>query len=487
VTKLARPWLVWMVVTMAAWQASGTATHAQDGPGKTVGGELPRLEVGANQRHLTAGGKPFFWLADTAWWIMRRLRPEEQEEYLTRRAAQGFNVIQVHCGFEQPDYAGNWPFSDQDSARPNEAFWQHMDELVARARAHGLYVALVPMWGQEYGQAFGTDAARVRRFGRWVGARYGGQSHVVWIVSGEYDAINDFRVPISAEQRAVFVAMGEGLREGHGGTQLMTIHPGAARTSATDFHGEPWLSFDMLQSGHHLDCEAYHMAENHTLIREALALAPPKPALDGEPIYEDTPDAIWVDHDVNRPRADGLTMRHKAYWSVFAGACGHTYGHNDVYGCNVPKSPGYVVPYPDGPGQRGNWREALSAEGGTQMRHVRALVESRPFADRIADPRLVLGEPTKGLDYVAAVRAVDGSYAMIYLSAGKPVRVDLTGLAAKRLRAWWFDPRTGAAQPAGEFPAEAERGFGPPTTAAGLDWVLVVDDAAKGYLAPGTR
>jgi hypothetical protein len=112
----------WVVIGMTVLQGAHAA-------------ELPWLEVGAKGRHLTAGDRPFFWLADTAWWIVRRVGPEEQEEYLARRAAQGFNVIQVHCGFDRPDYAGNWPFADNDPARPNEAFWQHMDDFVARARA----------------------------------------------------------------------------------------------------------------------------------------------------------------------------------------------------------------------------------------------------------------------------------------------------------------------------------------------------------------
>ncbi len=140
--------------------------------------------------------RPFFWLGDTAWWI-RRLKPEDAEVYLARRAQQGFNVIQVHPGYREADYAGNRPFLEDDPARPNEAFWHNVDALVASARDHGLYVALVPMWGDEYGKAFGTDAARARRFGEWIAGRYAGLSHILWIVSGEYDAINGFRVPIT--------------------------------------------------------------------------------------------------------------------------------------------------------------------------------------------------------------------------------------------------------------------------------------------------
>ncbi len=446
--------------------------------------DLPPLRASENGRFLvTADGKPFFWLADTAWWI-RRLPPDDVELYLAHRARQGFNVIQVHPGYDEADYAGNRPFLEDDPARPDEAFWRNMDAVVTTARDHGLYTALVPMWGQEYGKAFGTDAASAQRFGQWIARRYLGLSHVLWIVSGEYDAINGFRLPISAEQKAVLNAMAEGLRDVHKGTQLMTIHPGAARTSAGDFHQEPWLSFDMLQSGHVIDAEAYGMAENHTLIAQALALSPPKPVLDGEPIYEDTPDGIWVHRDVSRPRADGPAVRRKAYWAVFAGACGHTYGHNDVYGFFEPAFPGQVQALPQGPGQRGSWRTSLDAEGASQIKYLRFLIESRPSPDRIPDQSLVAGDPGKGLDYVASTRAVDGSWAMLYLPRGKPVKAVLSKLTGDRVRAWWFDPRSGSVTPGGEYEPHGEREFTPPSSADGRDWVLMLDDAAKGYPPP---
>ena len=102
----------------------------------------------------------------------------------------------------------------------------------------------------------------------------------------------------------------------------MTLHPGVPRTSSQDFHGEAWLDLNMLQSGHVIDFEAYHQAEDYALITHDYALKPAKPVLDGEPIYEDTPDAIWVDRSVDRPRAGAAAVRRKAYWAVFAGACG---------------------------------------------------------------------------------------------------------------------------------------------------------------------
>lgn len=285
--------------------------------------ELPRLRVSENQRYLvTTDGKPFFWLADTAWWI-RRLPPPLVKHYLSTRAQQGFNVIQVHPGLAVTNYAGHRPFINDAPSSPNEPFCQDVDTLVREAAGHGLYVALAPLWGNEYGRAFGTNEAAAFAFGQWIGRRYGSESHVVWIASGEYAAINNFRLPIRAEQKAVLNAAAQGLRDGHGGTQLMTIHPGGSQSSSRDFHDAAWLEFNMLQSGHFIDSLAYKAPENHELISRDCALMPTKPVLDGEPIYEDTPDAVWSVKHINGPRAGADAVRRKAYWSVFSGACAH--------------------------------------------------------------------------------------------------------------------------------------------------------------------
>ena len=55
---------------------------------------LPRLQVSENKRFLvTADGRPFFWLGDTAWELFHRLTRQDAERYLEQRRAQGFTVI----------------------------------------------------------------------------------------------------------------------------------------------------------------------------------------------------------------------------------------------------------------------------------------------------------------------------------------------------------------------------------------------------------
>jgi hypothetical protein len=246
-----------------------------------------------------------------------------------------------------------------------------------------------------------------------------------------------------------------------------------------DFHEQPWLSFNMIQSGHFIDSHAFSSPENYELVAADYARSPTKPVLDGEPIYEDTPDAVWKVRHVNRARAGADAIRRKAYWAVFAGAFGHTYGHNDVYPFFEPKSRGQVLTLetnPSGPGQRGNWRAALNAPGARQMVHLRNLMESRPFFSRIPDQSLISGDPGAGLEYAAAMRDVNGSYAMVYLPKARRITVGIGKLNGARFLGWWFNPRNGKATKGVCFDRSEQREFSPPNKG---DWVLVIDEGCR--------
>ena len=84
-----------------------------------------------------------------------------------------------------------------------------------------------------------------------------------------------------------------------------------------------------------------------------------------------------------------------------------------------------------------------------------------------------------------ATRDAEGRYAMVYAPVGRPFHVRMSAINAALVKAWWFNPRDGKATPIGEFASEGEREFTPPDPGESLDWVLVLDDAALGYPAPG--
>ena len=96
---------------------------------------LPRIQVHPNRRFLmTADGKPFFWLADTAWELFHRLTREEAQRYLANRAQKSFNVIQAVAlaefdGLRTSNRYGLTPLYDADPTRPNEGYFAHIDSV----------------------------------------------------------------------------------------------------------------------------------------------------------------------------------------------------------------------------------------------------------------------------------------------------------------------------------------------------------------------
>ena len=84
---------------------------------------LPQLKVSDNRRFLvTADGKPFFWLGDTAWELFHRARREDAERYLHKRSSQQFTVIQAGAlaefdGLREPNACGQTPLVGDDPTR----------------------------------------------------------------------------------------------------------------------------------------------------------------------------------------------------------------------------------------------------------------------------------------------------------------------------------------------------------------------------------
>ena len=177
-------------------------------------------------------------------------------------------------------------------------------------------------------------------------------------------------------------------------------------------------------------------------------------------------------------------MRKPLYWDLFGGAFGHTYGHHSVWQMWTPARGPINDPLMP-------WTEAIDQPGARQMQHARHLLESRPFLSRVPDDSVIVADrvrtsvPGEGRYRFAATRDLDGSYAMVYAPAGRTFRVHMDVIKGGSVVAWWFDPRDGTASRIGTFPNSGERAFTPPDLGEDRDWVLVLDDEAKGYGPPG--
>ncbi len=456
-------------VCLAGWYA-GTA---RTGP----------LAVSPNGRFLQhQDGTPFFWLGDTAWLLFQRLDRAETERYLEDRRGKGFNVVQavaLHGLADQSAY-GVPALIGRDPARPNLTpgrdpskpgeydYWDHVDWVVDRAAGKGIFIALLPTWGSVV-KSGGLNLSNAAAYARFLTGRYGDRPNIILVNGG--DVRGD-------DQMEVWRLLGLTLKQ-TAPARLVTFHPFGRTQSSEWFHNEPWLDFNMFQSGHRRydqdDTPKRRGEDNWRFVAEDYAMTPAKPTLDAEPSYENIPQGL---HDPSQPYWTAADCRRYAYWSVFAGSFGHTYGSNAVMQMHKPGvgKGSYGV--------RNFWHEAIDEPGSGQMQHLKNLILSRPFFERVPDQSVIAGE--NGVRYNRVVATRGKSYLLAYTYTGRPFEIRMGAVSGSEVRAAWYSPRDGSLQPIGTFPNQGVRTFTPPgTPAPGNDWVLILDDASQSF--PGFR
>ncbi len=433
------------------------------------------LQVSKNGRYLIKeNGEPFFWLGDTAWELFHRLNREEATRYLQNRADKGFSVIQAvilaeRDGLTAPNAYGHLPLANKNPEKPVEAYFAHVDFVIQKASELGLYVAVLPSWGKYWNNwnnngIFTPENAR--NFGRFLGSRYRNADNLVWVLGGDANIENE-------EQRSIITAMAEGLGQGNGQRHLVTYHPSGPGRSSDYFHQAQWLDFNMYQSSH-----AAHDFDNGLFAAHDRQLSPPKPTLDAEPRYEQIISGFYYQGNSNWDRFDDFDARTAAYWSLLAGACGHTYGNNNIWQMYDEGRESVI-------GAQIPWYEAIDHPGAFSMKHLARLFRARPYYLLQPAQQLLLDAPGSGPEKVRVAVASDQSFAFIYSPRGAGFTLDLSPFNGKSMRALWYNPRYGETyllQPNGQV---AIKTFTPPTKGRGNDWVLILDDNTKNFSLPG--
>jgi hypothetical protein len=463
-----------IIVLLALFFVIGSIAQEKPRYGPSVDFKHGRLKVHENRRYLCfEDGAPFFYLGDTGWELFHRLSLKDSEKYLENRRQKGFTVIQAVVlaeadGLNTPNAEGEKPLIDNDPLKPNEKYFTHVDKVVNMAADKGIFIGMLPTWGDKVDKArwgigpviFNPENAY--KYGQWIGSRYKNFPNIIWIIGGDRSG--------GGENFAVWDAMARGIKDADK-NHLMTFHPWGETSSSFWFHNCNWLDFNMTQTGHGQRTFAIY----RRLLIPDYQRHPVKPCMDGEPRYEDHP-VSWNPNVLGW--FDDADVRQAAYWSLFSGAHGHTYGCHAIWQMLAPgREPiGFA---------RNTWYDDLDLPGAFDMLHVRNLIESRPFFSRIPDQTLIANEYVPETDMIVATRGE--GYAMVYIPTGWTADVRIGKLGFKKIRVWWYDPRTGEAKDIGIISGEGIQSFTPPSSGRGNDWILVLDDAEMNFNPPGAK
>jgi len=409
------------------------------------------LRISADKRYLVdQNNVPVLLQGDAAWSLIVGLTAAETEQYLRNRRQKGFNVIMVNliehkfCKKPPKNASGEAPFTTLgDFSTPNEKYFAYAEWVIKKAAENGIQVLLAPIYlgykGSDEGwieEALANGPEKCLEYGRYLGKRYKDFDNILWLMGGD-------RNSESTLEDVDMVALG--IRE-YDKRHLFTAHCAPEHSAVDEYAEGRWLDFNT----------TYTYEIVHRKLLADFNRTPVMPFILIESTYE------------GEHNASEVQIRRQAYWAILCGAAGHVMGNRPIWLFD--------------PG----WRAAMGAPGSVGMMHWRELFLSRAWYELLPDQKheVVTGGLGEffGLDYLSAARTKDGSTVIAYIPTSRKVTVDMSKISGNRAQAWWFDPRAGKADSAGEFATTGSREFIPPGEG---DWVLVLDEASKKLPAPG--
>ena len=434
-----------------------------------------RLKVSDNNLYIVhENGTPFFWMGNTAWLLPERLNREEAEYFLAKDRQAGYNVEQIQVLNAIPTfnvYGQQANDADFNFAKYTKegvyGYWDHLDYIVNAAERNGIYIAMDCIWGSMINQMDVKKAAALRKF---LGERYKDNPNIIWMIGGDI---------MGNKKPEVWDALARAIKKVDK-NHIMTFHPRGRTTSAWWYNDREWMDFNMFQSGHRrygqrngdgdYTIKDNTEEDNWTYVDMSFEKKPLRPVIDGEPSYEDIPQGL---HDFSAPRWQDYDVRRYAYWAVFAGCFGHTYGHNSVMQFIRP---GLGASF----GAEKPWWDAMKDPGYNQMKYIKWLMLSFPFTERVADQSIIAGQNGERYDRVIATRGND--YLLVYNYSGKPMKIDLGKISGAKKNVWWMNPSDGKLTYVGEFDSKVTEFTYDAAYLRGSDRVLIAVDASKNYI-----
>jgi len=393
-------------------------------------------------------------VGEAAWTPEVNLTDADVTQYLDDRASKGFTAIMVEAIEHQFDnfgaprnVYGEQPFTTPgDFSTPNERYFAHLDRIVAEAAARNIEVFLYPTYlgypGTSegwYNDVIANGTSKMRGFGQYLASRYRNSANVLWVLGGDSPpmaALDGMR------------ALAQGIQD-ISSQAVFTAHNARYQSAVTQYPpGEPWLSVNSTYS----DCTRSPAQLNDDYQR---SVTMPFFLVEGR--YE-------LENDTS-----ARCIRSQAYWSVLEGGFGHFFGNGVIWQFGA------------------GWQGQLDSQGSADMSRFGELFNSRDWGALVPDnahSTVTSGYGNLADDsYASAARTADGNTVIVYAPTAATLVVDMSRISGVQARAWWYDPSTGEAIDLGLVATSGSRSFTPPTND---DWVLVIDNAAAGFGAPGS-
>lgn len=433
------------------------------------------LKVSSNGRYLVdQNNVPFLIVGDVPQTLVTRVSATDAEQYFANREAHGFNALWINVLNAGPYYhnspddgrtydgirpftgyaAGGTDTAHYDLAKPNEAYFARVDQMITLAANHGMVVFLDPIeTGQWLPTLHNNGPAAAQDYGRFLGKRYQHFDNIVWLNGNDF---NHWKTPADDE---LVKAVAQGIQSADS-RHLQTIELNVETSSSSD--DPAWASIVSINGTYTYSPTYFQMwhSYNHSPAMPTFLLEGHYDLMDyGHPVDYGTPSVL----------------RRQEYWAMLSGGKGQLYGN------------GYTVEFLSG------WKDYVDTVAVSQLMIWHSFFTSLPWQDLVPDEDHTV--VTAGLgdsgdmnsrasrtEFCTASRTPDGSFVVVYFPTPREITVNMASMRGPAIGKW-FDPTNGVYLPlfGGPIPNTGEQRFAPPAKNRGNDdddWVLLLEAAA---------
>ncbi len=338
---------------------------------------MEKLKISENNRYFVhADNTPFTWLADTVWTMPQRIKWDDVEYYMKTRKDQGFTVLQIVALDPEQDVEIRNPAGEKALLN---------NDLNTPNEKYFEYLD----WILDRAQAYGFYVLLLPVWGQLVvGCNWMGQT---------------FDKTVTEEN-----AYRYGQWIGH---------------RYKDRNNILWCLGG--------DRQPIHLGVDYKNVWRRMAEGLAKGVLDKDLKYDQKVE--------NTPFHGAWMVRKRAYWALFSGAFGHTYGHGCVWCSISEKERSDFNPC--------TWYEALHYEGAEQIRYIRALSDDLQIMTYQPVWEICPETPEDKMDlHIQACASPDRKTLCVYFPGGGTATLKLDAFwdtSHKKVFLWWYNPRDG--------------------------------------------
>jgi len=433
----------------SAEETTGTGTVVDAAQTQPTHARFPLRVSHDGRRLVDSAGKPFLINQASSWGLIQSLSTEDARTYLDQLASRGWNAVMVsiisydeRMPGDPPAWNGIDPFEKRwDFSTPNDAYFDHADQILKLARERGMLVTLVPSylgypedstqgWADEL-LASTNSVEKSRTYGRYLGRRYKSFDNIVWVAGG------DNKPAQGSELEQHMLAIVEGIRE-EDPDHLWTAHWSGKDTGMLASENPTFAPY--------IDLDGYYAFNYELTYDKVLAQYNRRTGL---PLFhlDMSYETEWG--------GEPAEIRKRAYDAMLSGAAGSSFNAGPDW---------YLFK---------NFRN-MDTPGTRETQHWFKLFSSLPWHELRPDvdhTAITAGYGERGTaSYVCVARTSDYRLVVAYLGEGGSVQLDLDRMPGSKVRVTWSDPTTGQTREGSELSGSGQRALQAPSAKS---WVLI--------------